>query len=151
MSNILFVCETNCCVSQLAASYVQSKLKEKGKLDDFAVSSRGLRVHRGDVVPKECIEAMRAAGIEPIAYFPRQITLKDVRVADLIVCMSDACVRKTASSFRSAEGKVILLLGLVGRKEDVFEPRHALEPNKNCLAMMAPALDRLVDRLVDSF
>ena len=148
MSNILFVCETNCSVSQLAASYVQSKLKENGRLDDFEVACRGLRIRKGDTVPRECIEAMQQAGIEPIAYFPRQLTLKDVRVADLIVCMSGDCAKKLTSSFRSAEGKVILLLGLVGRKEDVFEPRHAVEPNKNCLAMMMPALDRLVERLM---
>ena len=148
MSNILFVCETNCCVSQLAASYVQSKLKANGRLDGFEVSSRGLRVRKDDTVPRECIEAMKQSGIDPIAYFPRQLTLKDVRMADLIVCMSGDCAKKLTSSFRSAEGKVILLLGLVGRKEDVFEPRRAVEPNKNCLAMMAPALDKLVERIV---
>ena len=148
MSNILFVCETNCCVSQLASSYAYSKLKELNRLGDFEIGSRGLRVRKGESVPAECIEAMRGEGIEPLAHFPRQITLKDVRVADLIVCMSGECARKLTSSFRSAEGKVILLMGLAGRKEDVFEPRHALEPNKNCLAMMKPALDRLIERLV---
>ena len=148
MSNILFVCETNCCVSQLAASYVYAKLKEKGRLEEFEIGSRGLHVRKGETVPRECIEAMRGDGIEPTAYFPRQISLKDVRVADLIVCMSGDCAKKLTSSFRSAEGKVILLMGLIGRKEDVFEPRRALEPNKNCLAMMVPALDRLIERLV---
>ena len=135
-------------MSQLAASYVQSKLKKMERLDGFEVGCRGLRIRKGDAVPRECIEAMHQSGIEPIAYFPRQLTLKDVRVADLIVCMSGDCARKLTSSFRSAEGKVILLLGLIGRKEDVFEPRRAVEPNKNCLAMMTPALDKLVERLI---
>ena len=148
MSNILFVCETNCCVSQLAASYVQSRMKALGKLDEFELHCGGLHVRRGDAVPPECIEVMRSQGIQPIAYFPRQISLKDIRMADLIVCMTEACAKKLTSSFRSADGKVIQLMGLVGRKEDVFEPRRSPEPMKNCLAMMTPALDRLVERLV---
>ncbi len=148
MSNILFVCMTNCCVSQLASSYVQFKLKELERLAEFEVHSAGMRVRKGDEVPRETIAALKELGIQPMAYFPRQITLKEVRAADLIVCMSDECAKKLTSSFRSAEGKVVHLMGLVGRKEDVFEPRHDVAPNRNCLMMMKPALDRLVERLV---
>ena len=76
---------------------------------------------------------------------------REAVLADLIVCLSAAVLKKLTDDFFSARGKAIhIMTQLPDRPEnlrDVFEPRSNVESCRNCLAMMRPALDNMAEKM----
>ena len=150
MVRILFVCESNRIASKMAAAYLAGKLKSLGATD-FDVQSAGLRVRKGDGMPTVAQQVITELGYDCGWMSSKQLDLKEVRSAELIVCLSGAVLKKVSDDFFSARGKIIhLMTQLPERPEtlrDIFEPRSNLESCRNCLAMMRPALDNMAERL----
>lgn len=150
MVHILFVCESNRIASKLAAAYLAGKLKELGATD-FDVQSAGFNIRRGDGMPPAAQQVIAELGYDCGRIAASPMALRDVRTADLIVCLSGAVLKRVTDGFFSARGKAIHLMSQLPerpeRLRDVFEPRSNLESCKNCLAMMRPALDNMAQRL----
>lgn len=80
--NILFVCTGNTCRSPMAEGYLRSK-----KLDGVTVLSRGLACD-GSPVSLNSETAMAEVGIDISGHISRQITDRDIKDADKIICLS---------------------------------------------------------------
>lgn len=80
--NILFVCTGNTCRSPMAEGYLRSK-----KLDGITVISRGL-ASDGSPVSLNSKTAMAEVGIDISGHISRQITDRDIKNADKIICLS---------------------------------------------------------------
>lgn len=80
--NILFVCTGNTCRSPMAEGYLRSK-----ELDGITVISRGL-ASDGSPVSLNSKTAMAEVGIDISGHISRQITDRDVKNADKIICLS---------------------------------------------------------------
>lgn len=150
MVNILFVCESNRIASKMAAAYLAGKLNSLGATD-FNVQSAGLRVRKGDGMPPAAQQVITELGYDCGRLGAKQVDLKDVRSSELIVCLSEAVLKKLTDDFFSARGKAIhIMTQLPDRPEnlrDVFEPRSNVESCRNCLAMMRPALDNMAEKM----
>lgn len=80
--NILFVCTGNTCRSPMAEGYLRSK-----ELDGITVISRGL-ASDGLPVSLNSKTAMAEVGIDISGHISRQITDRDIKNADKIICLS---------------------------------------------------------------
>ncbi len=80
--NILFVCTGNTCRSPMAEGYLRSK-----ELDGITVISRGL-ASDGSPVSFNSKTAMAEVGIDISGHISRQITDRDIKNADKIICLS---------------------------------------------------------------
>lgn len=80
--NILFVCTGNTCRSPMAEGYLRSK-----ELDGITVISRGL-ASDGSPVSLNSKTAMAEVGIDISGHISRQITDRDIKNADKIICLS---------------------------------------------------------------
>ena len=80
--NILFVCTGNTCRSPMAEGYLRSK-----KLDGITVISRGM-ASDGSPVSLNSKTAMAEVGIDISGHISRQITDRDIKNADKIICLS---------------------------------------------------------------
>lgn len=80
--NILFVCTGNTCRSPMAEGYLRSK-----EIDGVTVLSRGL-ASDGSPVSLNSKTAMAEVGIDISGHISRQITDRDIKNADKIICLS---------------------------------------------------------------
>ena len=80
--NILFVCTGNTCRSPMAEGYLRSK-----GIDGVTVLSRGL-ASDGSPVSLNSKTAMAEVGIDISGHISRQITDRDIKNADKIICLS---------------------------------------------------------------
>lgn len=131
----------------MAAAYFAKKVADAG-VTDINVASAGMAVKRGESMPQGARDALAELGITPPRIGTLQVTLKDIKVANLIIVPSEELLKKVYDSFTSSHGKLVHLMSLTDNQRDIFEPRSTLETNRQCLAMMRPALDKLAEKLL---
>ena len=146
MTKILFICKSDRIASKMAAAYLSHRLAELG-CEDFETFSAGTMVRRGDGIPDVAVNLLKSIDCTVPTLMSTQLTLKEIRNADLIVCLSEEVFFRVTEGYRSAKYKTISLMNKFGNGEDVFEPRSTLESCRNCLAMMKSALDNMAERL----
>lgn len=109
MRKILFVCTGNTCRSPMAQAIALELLRSRGLTDRYQVSSAGLSAWPGAPASPQAREALAMAGIELEGHRSSQLTVEQVRQADLILTMTAAQKRTLLQSYPEAEGKVFLL------------------------------------------
>ena len=124
MFKILFICHGNICRSPAAEIYMKSLVKEKGKEDEYIISSAGISdeeegnpVHRGQAA------VLAREGLDYKYKRARQVTKEDGEYYDYLICMD----RYNLSRLKSRVGeknaaKGSLLLKYCNEQKDVFDP-----------------------------
>ncbi len=146
MTKVLFICRSDRIAGKMAAAYLARKMAELGQTD-FEATSAGTAVRHGDGIPEVAINVLKEFGCTVPIISSNQLTLKDIRNADLIVCLTEELLRQITGGYKSARGKTVSLMSMVSDGRDVFEPRSTAEICRQCLRMMKPALDRMAERL----
>ena len=146
MTKVLFICRSDRIAGKMAAAYMTHKMAELGQTD-FEATSAGTAVRHGDGIPEVAVNVLKEFGciVQTIASNP--LTLKDIRNADLIVCLTAELLREITGGYKSAKGKTVSLMSMVSDGRDVFEPRSTADACTQCLKMMMPALDQMAERL----
>lgn len=146
MTRILFISRSDRISGKMAASYFMHRIGEL-ELADIEVASAGTAVRHGDGIPEVAINVLKEFGCTVPIISSNQLTLKDIRNSDLIVCLTEELLRQITGGYKSARGKTVSLMSMVSDGRDVFEPRSTAEICRQCLRMMKPALDRMAERL----
>ena len=146
MTNILFICKSDRIAAKMAAAYLSHRLEELG-CKEVETFSAGTSVRRGDGIPEVAVNFLKSIGCTVPLLMSTQLTLKEIRNADLIVCLSEETFVRVSDGYKSAKYKTINLMAKFGGGEDVFEPRSTLESCRNCMAMMKSSLDNMAERL----
>ncbi len=147
MPCILFICGSNHSRSPLAATFLQYLAQEKGCADISAVSA-GLNTRNGEPLCPEVSELMAEYQCRPTPGGTRQLQAKMLKSADLVLCMTREQQQRLEKNYPSARNKTKTLMSILKREQDVFDPRNeGLERFRQCLAMMKPALQELLERL----
>jgi protein-tyrosine-phosphatase len=145
LMTVLFVCTGNTCRSPMAAAMFKALCVERG-LAEIRVDSAGIA---GGNMPvnKHAGEALAKHRVELLAAGSAALTSALVAAADLIVVMTHGHRVYVETEFPSARGKVETLMGVLGSEADVPDPigREQLA-YEECLALMRPALERLVEK-----
>ena len=106
--NILFVCSGNISRSFLAEVLLEHEINQLD-LDDISVSSAGLFALPGNPADPGMVEYLLKLGIPVKSHRARQITVQDVRWADLILVMEKAHGSMIKQTWPEAKTKVGLL------------------------------------------
>ena len=143
MTHILIVCNYNRSVSKMASAYLAEKLKGA----DFEVTDAGMSVRKGDRISHGAVEALSQNCLFTERTGCTGVTLKEIKLADLILCSTEELVRKLTDSFHSARGKTLHLMTYAPARRDVFEPQKETASHLQCLNMMKPGLDAIAEKL----
>ena len=146
MTKVLFICRSDRIAGKMAAAYLARKMAELGQTD-FEATSAGTAVRHGDGMPEIAAEVLKEFGCTAQTISSNKLSLKDIRNADLIVCLSEELLREITGGYKSAKGKTVSLMSMLGGGRDIFEPRSTADACRQCLRMMMPALDRMAERL----
>ena len=146
MTKILFISRSDRISGKMAASYLAHRMTELEQTD-FEVTSAGTAVRHGDSIPEIAVNVLKEFGCIVPIITSNQVTLKDIRNADLIVCLTGELLKEITGGYMSARGKTVSLMSMLSDGRDVFEPRSTAEACRQCLRMMKPALDRMAERL----
>ncbi|MBQ7651401.1 MAG: hypothetical protein IJS15_10605 [Victivallales bacterium] len=146
MTKVLFICRSDRIAGKMAAAYLARKMAELGQTD-FEATSAGTAVRHGDGIPEVAVNVLKEFGCTVQTITSNPLTLKDIRNADLIVCLTAELLRDITGGYKSARGKTVSLMSMLRDGRDVFEPRSTADACRQCLQMMMPALDRMAERL----
>ncbi len=147
MTKVLFICRSDRIAGKMAAAYIAHKMAELGQVD-FEATSAGTAVRHGDGIPEIAVNVLKEYGCTVQTITSNQLTLKDIRNADLVVCLTGELLKEITGGYRSAKGKTVSLMSMIKDGRDVFEPRSTADACRQCLQMMMPALDRMAERLL---
>ncbi len=93
---IVFVCTGNTCRSPMAEAALRQELKRK-KIGWYRVSSAGLATQEGIPMSENSRRALTEAGIPfDEAFGSHQLTERELREADTVICMTSSQHRKLA-------------------------------------------------------
>lgn len=145
MKRILFVCHGNICRSPMA-EYVMRDLVQKEGLDgDFEIASAATSTEEiGNGVYPPVRRLLNAAGIDCSRHHARQMTARDYKYYDMVICMDRWNLRNLSYIIgNDDEQKVSLLLSYVGDDGDVADPWYTRDfdltwrqVNDSCKALL---------------
>ena len=146
-SPILILTTNDLTAGPMAASYLAAKLKE---LQDTVheIHSAGLQAHKENSVGTGARTVLEEKGIPLLQIGSTPLSQKELRSADLVLCLNQETRKTLAAKFHFEGPKAILLMSLADSQEPILEPKSgSVEANRACLEKMIPALDILAQRI----
>lgn len=135
---ILFVCTGNTCRSPMAEGIFNH-------LSEGAIS-RGLMASVGSPASENAVKAMEKMGIDIKGHVSRQITIEDVKSADLVLTMTRGH-KAALAQLPDAEGKVFTI-GEYAGGADVSDPYGGnADVYEKCAEQMYGYIEKIVEKL----
>lgn len=131
----------------MAAAYFHA-IAEKNCPGEFTVSSAGLKIKSRLGVLQEVEKLLQEESIHVLRIATNPIGLKQIRAADLVICMTNSQCDYLQNSFPSAKEKIRTLMSILGSDKEIFEPaKLSLFNIRRCFSIMRPALTALFEAL----
>jgi len=147
MATLLFVDSAGRTRSPLAAGLFV-KLAREASLDGWVCEPVGIHAHHGQMIAAEVCTVLSEAGAEPLKIGVEELTPKLAKMADLILCMTSNIEDEVMKKFIASRNKCKTLMSVLRQDTDVFDPNKLGEEKfRECLSMMRPAIEELVERL----
>ena len=123
MKKILFVCHGNICRSPMAEFIMKKAVADAGLSGEYEIASAATSTEEiGNDIYPPAKETLRRHGIPFERRRARRITLEDYRHYDRIYVMDRNNLRWLERLMPDPDGKVRLLMSIVGEGRDVADP-----------------------------
>ncbi len=123
MEKILFVCHGNICRSPMAEFIMKKAVADAGLSGEYEIASAATSAEEiGNDIYPPAKEKLRRHGIPFVRREARRITSDDYRHYDRIYVMDRNNLRWLERLMPDPDGKVRLLMSLVGEERDVADP-----------------------------
>lgn len=124
MKRILFVCHGNICRSPMAEFIMKDLVEKRGLSKEFYIESAATSTEEiGNCVYPPARRKLAEHGIKCDGKTARQMTMKDYKTFDLIICMDDWNIRNISHIIGvDTDNKVHKLMDYTDRPGDVADP-----------------------------
>ncbi|MEG2348717.1 MAG: low molecular weight protein arginine phosphatase [Clostridia bacterium] len=151
MKKIMFVCTGNICRSPMAQYYMQKKIKDLKKENDFLISSCGTFAISGQAATSNAIIAMKQYNIDISKHRATNIHEIDIENYDLILCLTQEHKKNVAEIFPKVTDKLFTLKEYAFKNEkyiDIDDPWGlSLEVYKRSANEIVDGIDKIVEKM----
>ena len=151
MKKILFMCTGNTCRSPMAQYYMQKRVKDLKKEDEYFIDSCGMFAIDGEVPTLRAVQAMYSLNVDMRAHRAKSILKVDLKDYDLIITFTMKQKKNVMNYCQSVRRKVFTLIEYSKPNtviKDIVDPYgHNLEAYKECSRTIA----RYVDKIIEDF
>ncbi len=151
MKRIIFICTGNICRSPMAHYYMQSRIKELKKENEYLIDSCGTYASTGEKATNNAIRAIKEYNVDLTSHRAKNIRDVDIENYDLILCLTIAHKRAVLSMFPKLKGKVYTLKEYVqtdNKYIDIDDPWGLdIDVYKDCAKDIVQNVDKLLDKI----
>lgn len=151
---IMFVCSGNTCRSPMAEGYFRKICAKAGIADMVKILSAGTNAIDGVPPSDYAIKILKDKGVDTSEFHARIIRSEDLKIADLIVVMTEKHKQFIIHTFDGIyKDKVHLLseFGEDGTLRDIDDPFCGnMDIYLGCFEQMKPALDNLLLHIIST-
>ncbi len=124
MHKILFVCHGNICRSPMAEFIMKDMVKKAGISEEFEIASAAVSTEEiGNSVYPPARRKLAEHGISCAGKTARQMSARDYRYYDLLICMDGSNLRRMQRICGGdSQSKMHLLMDFTSRPGDVADP-----------------------------
>ncbi|WP_058486026.1 low molecular weight protein arginine phosphatase [Defluviitalea phaphyphila] len=146
MKRILFVCTGNTCRSPMAEALAKKEINKYSL--DINAFSRGIAVYFPSEASKHAIEAMKEYDVDLSDHKSKQLDIKDIEEADIILTMTNRHKQYLLLNFKEHKEKIFTLKEFVEEFGDVKDPFGGnIEDYKNCAKDLNNLIKKLIEKL----
>lgn len=150
MKKVIFICTGNTCRSAMAHHYMQKKLFDLKRENDFLVTSAGIGAFYGDKATSNAQIAMNDYGVDMSCHRATPIADSNIDECDLILCMTKSHKDMVIYLYPKLKDKVFTLNEYV--YENIDEKKDIKDPfgfDINTYKLSANEIVQSVDKLLE--
>lgn len=150
MKKIVFICTGNVCRSPMAEHYMQGKIKELKKDEEYIIDSCGIYANPGEKATKNAIEAIKEYGIDMESHRAKNIYQINLEDFDLIIGLTNQHKENIIRLFPTIKNKVYTLKEYVDPSisyKDIDDPwGFNIYIYKSCAKEIVDYVDKLIKK-----
>lgn len=149
MKSIMFVCTGNICRSPMAHMYMQKKIYEINRENEYIISSCGTNAGRGECATINAIKAMEEYGVDLKCHRSTPIEESNITDYDLVIALTDYHKRKIIEKYPLIEKKVFTLKEYVKNEDKYIDIDDPWGLDINVYIATAKEITENIDRLLE--
>ncbi|MDF2866039.1 MAG: tyrosine phosphatase [Clostridia bacterium] len=121
----MFICTGNVCRSPMAHAYMEKKIKDLKKENEYIISSCGTHAIKNQNATNNAIEVMKKYGVDLKEHMATRIEDSNIINFDLIFALTEIHKKEILKIYPSLSGKVFTLKEYVNKNEkyiDIDDP-----------------------------
>lgn len=125
LKSIMFICTGNVCRSPMAHAYLQKKIYDLNKENEYIISSCGTQAVQGQSATDNAIKSMEKYGINLMKHRATNIENSDILNYDLIFALTKNHKKQILEIYPSIKDKVFVLKEYINKEEkyiDIDDP-----------------------------
>lgn len=151
MKKIMFVCTGNICRSAMAHHYMQKKIKDINKQNDYLITSSGTYAIYGEKSTNNAIEAMKKYNVDMSNHRATPIQDSNILDVDLVICMTVKHKKDILSIYPNLKDKVFTLKEYINPEIEYKDIDDPWGLSLNVYEMCAKEIVDYVDKLIEKF
>lgn len=117
MKSIMFVCTGNICRSPMAHGYMQKKVYDLKKENEYLISSCGTNANQGEKATYNAVKAMESYGVDLTKHRATPIESSNIENYDLVFALTESHKTIILKIYPSLKDKVFTLKEYIDNKQ----------------------------------
>ncbi len=150
MKSIIFICTGNICRSPMAHWYMQKRIDDMKKSEEYLISSCGTNTYGGERATQNAIQAIAKYGVNMENHRSTNISDVDLSTYDLIICMTENHKDIVLFTYPNIKDKIFTLKEYVYNDQiytDIDDPwGYDISVYNSCGKEIVDCVDKLIEK-----